>query len=149
MSVLIWVHSDCLDPHSSALQQYANRPAAFVFDEDLLAHYHLSLKRIVFMYECLLEIPDIQIRKGDVLAELLNALQEHDCERIATVASVAPYFAQIVAGLRQQNIAVEILPAPAFVKLSPSDEERLDLKRFSRYWQQVKRQVLSLNESLF
>ncbi len=143
--VLIWVHGDCLNPHSAAFQRYENRSAVFVFDEN----WKVSLKRIMFMYECLLEIPDIQIRTGDVMKELLSSLEENRCQRLVTVASVSPDFTKIITRLKQNNISLEILPAPAFVSLSAEDENQLDLKRFSRYWQSVKRHALSLNESLF
>jgi hypothetical protein len=146
-NALIWIYDDCLDPQSLALQQHLNRPAVYIFDEEL--SLNISLKRIAFTYECLLEIPAIQIRKGSVTSELIAAMQENNCERVVTIASVAPRFKQIVAALQQRNIKVEILPAPTFVNLSSGDLQQLDLKRFSRYWQHVKRQAMSLNESLF
>ncbi|MFN0122362.1 MAG: hypothetical protein ACKV2V_17855, partial [Blastocatellia bacterium] len=86
--VLIWIHGDCLNPHSPALQAHPAAPRVFVFDEALLSQYHLSLKRIAFMYECLLEIPRIEIRKGDVAAELAAVAREHGCTRIVTVESL-------------------------------------------------------------
>ncbi len=61
---LIWVHGDCLNPHNPALAAYPDAPAVFVFDEELLEQYQVSFKRLVFIYECLLEIPNLQIRKG-------------------------------------------------------------------------------------
>ncbi len=143
---LIWIYDDCLNPHSPALQKYLNHPAVYVFDEEVLLN--ISLKRIAFVYECLLEIPAIQIRKGVVSLELIAAMHENNCQRIITIASIAPHFKQIVVALRQRNIEVEILPAPTFVNLSSGDLQQLDLKRFSRYWQQVKRQAMSLKESL-
>lgn len=148
-NVLLWIFDDCLNPHSPALQQYPSRPAVFVFDEEFIATRNISLKRIAFLYECLLEIPAIQIRKGAVAAELIAAMHENDCQRIITVASITPHFRQIVAALKQKNIDVEFIPAAAFVNLSLADTQQIDLKRFSRYWQQVKRQAMSLNESLF
>ncbi len=144
---LIWIYDDCLNPHSPALQQYPKRPAVYVFDKEVLIN--ISLKRITFVYECLLEIPAIQIRKGVVATELIVAMQENHCQRIITITSVAPRFKQTVTTLRRKNIEVEILPAPAFVNLSLAETQQIDLKRFSRYWQQVKRQAMSLNESLF
>ena len=144
---LLWIYDDCLDPNSPALQQYPKRPAVYVFDEEVLIN--ISLKRISFIYECLLEISAIQIRKGFIAAELQAAMQENHCQHIITIASVAPHFKQTVTTLRQKNIEVEILPAPAFVNLSLAETQQIDLKRFSRYWQQVKRQAMSLNESLF
>ena len=145
---LIWLHGDCLNPHSPALQAHADAPRVFVFDDELLAQYDLSLKRIAFMYECLLEIPRVEIRKGDVAAELAAAAREHGSTRIVTTESVAPRFAQLRAKLQHDyNLPVEVLPIEPFVELSSQEEARLDLKRFSRYWNPIKGKALSLNQS--
>ncbi|MFN0120466.1 MAG: hypothetical protein ACKV2V_08190 [Blastocatellia bacterium] len=146
--VLIWIHGDCLNPHSPALQAYPAAPRVFVFDEELLGHYRLSLKRIVFMYECLVEIPRVEIRKGEVVAELVEAAREHDCTRLVTVESIAPRFAQLRARLQDEhNLSVEVLPPEPFVELSQTEQARLDLKRFSRYWVPIKAKALTLNQS--
>jgi hypothetical protein len=146
--VLLWIHGDCLNPHSPALQAHPAAPRVFVFDDELLAQYRLSLKRIAFMYECLLEIPRIEIRKGEVVGELAEAAREHGCKRLVTVESVAPRFAQLRAKLqREHNLPVEVLPFESFFELSPTEQARLDLKRFSRYWNPIKAKALTLNQS--
>ena len=146
--VLVWIHGDCLNPHSPALQAHPDAPRVFVFDDAVLARYQVSLKRIAFLYECLLEIPRIEIRRGKVVAELANAAREHDCTRIVTVESVAPRFARIGKALqREHNLSVEALPLEPFVELSAQETARLDLKRFSRYWNPLKAKALSLNQS--
>ena len=146
--VLIWIHGDCLNPHSPALQAHPDAPRVFVFDDELLAQYSLSLKRITFLYECLLEIPRVEIRKGEVAAELAAAAREHGCSRIVTTTSVAPRFAQLCATLqREHNLLVEVLSLEPFVELSQAEQTQLDLKRFSRYWNPIKAKALSLNQS--
>jgi hypothetical protein len=143
--VLIWVHEDCLHPNSPALQTYPDAPRVFVFDE---AATPVSLKRIVFQYECLLEIPRIEIRRGEVTAELSQAAREYDCQRIVTVASVAPHFAQVVSTLqRSHKLSMTVLAVEPFLELSPSEADRLDLKRFSRFWHAIKGRALNLNQA--
>ncbi len=145
---LLWLHGDCLNPHSPALQAHPDAPRVFVFDDAVLERYQVSLKRIAFLYECLLEIPRIEIRKGNVTAELAAAAREHICQRIVTVESVAPRFARLRASLqREHNLPVEVLSLEPFVELSPSEQTQLDLKRFSRYWNPLKAKALSLNQS--
>ncbi|MBL8187069.1 MAG: hypothetical protein JNK38_03630 [Acidobacteria bacterium] len=146
--VLIWIHGDCLNPHSPALLAHPDAPRVFVFDEEVLAHYRLSLKRIAFMYECLLEIPRVEIRKGQVVAELAEAAREQGCTRIVTVESIAPRFAQLRAKLqREHNLPVEVLPLEPFAELSQTEQARIELKRFSRYWNPIKAKALALNQS--
>ncbi|HRF95569.1 MAG TPA: hypothetical protein PLZ51_10255, partial [Aggregatilineales bacterium] len=76
MNTIVWVHGDNLSPYNPALLEGKNAPALFVWDEKLLTEWHISLKRIVFIYECLLELPVI-IRKGDVAQELVQFSQEN------------------------------------------------------------------------
>jgi hypothetical protein len=126
---IVWVHGDCLSPHSPALAAYPQVPALFVWDDALLAEWRISLKRIVYIYECLLELP-VAIRRGDVAAELLHFAAEHTADAVITVESPSPRFRAIrdaVAG----TLAVQTMPVPPLVNYNG----RLDLRRFSRYWQ--------------
>jgi hypothetical protein len=135
---LVWIHGDCLDPRSPALTAFPEAPRVFVFDEALLEDYGISFKRIVFLYECLLEIEGIEIRRGDVAEELAAAAEETGCSRIVTVESVAPRFRRFVERLRQEKgFSVEVLPLEPFVPLDEEEEAALDLARFSRYWRTV------------
>lgn len=146
--VLVWVHGDCLRPGNPALTGHPEAPRVFVFDERVIARYRLSLKRIVFIYECLLEIDGISIRRGDVAAELAEAARESGARRIVTMESVAPGMARIRERLRRDyGLPVEMLSEEAFAGIDR--RERLDLKRFSRYWQPLKRRAMSLNHSLW
>ena len=141
---LIWIHGDCLDPRSPALTAHPRAPRVFVFDEELLARYRLSLKRIAFLYECLLEIPGIEIRRGEVAAELADAARETRARRIVTTASIAPRFADLRDALqRRHGLPVEALPVDPFLPLSPEEAARLDLKRFSRYWNALRARALT------
>lgn len=128
---IIWVHADCLSPRGPAFAANPDAAAIFVFDEALLQEYQISSKRLMFMYECLLELP-VVIRRGDVAAEVLRFADQHGADGVVTTASVAPRFADI-----QQQIArthpVQALPVDPFVEYPG----RLDLKRFSRYWSKV------------
>jgi hypothetical protein len=143
--VLIWVNEDCLHPQSPALQAHPNAPRVFVFDETASG---VSLKRVAFQYECLLEIPHIEIRQGEIVAELVAAAREYGCTRIVTTASVAPSFANVTAALqREPQLAVTVLATEPLLELSASEAERLDLQRFSRFWPAIKGRAMSLDQS--
>lgn len=136
---IIWVHADNLNPHSQAFVQAAGAPALFVFDDALLQAWGITLKRVVFMYECLLELP-VTIRRGDVLEELMRFVAEHEAQRVLTSYSPSPRHAAICDALRQRlpHVRLDVLSEPAFVKA-----QQIDLKRFSRYWQAVKDEALT------
>jgi hypothetical protein len=127
-SVIIWVHGDCLSPYGPALMAHPGAPAIFVWDDELLRRSRISLKRIVFLYECLLELP-VEIRRGDVAAEVLAFARAHGARRIITTQSPAPRFDAIRAQI-EDELPVEALPVAPLVDY----DGPFDLKRFSRYW---------------
>ncbi len=133
---IIWVHGDCLSPASPAFTQFPDSPALFVFDEVVLAGYRLSMKRLVFLYECLLELP-VVIRKGDVAQEILRFGREHRASRIVTMSTPAPRFQAVVEEV-SQYIDMYELDGDRFVDLPPD----IDLTRFSRYWRKAEREAL-------
>ncbi|MFQ3645932.1 MAG: hypothetical protein SNJ54_04000 [Anaerolineae bacterium] len=137
---IVWLHADNLNPHCAALQAAPGCPAVFVWDDELLEEWKISLKRIVFIYECLLELP-VSIRRGDVAAEVAAFAQAHSAQRILTMASPSPRHRLICQRIMQRmpkGSRLEVLRDPAFVETNA----RLDLKRFSRYWSAVKYDVL-------
>jgi hypothetical protein len=140
MNTIVWIHGDNLSPYNPALLAQKDAPTIFVWDETLLQEYQLSLKRIVFIYECLLELP-ITIRKGDVAQEIITFAQEHRANRILTTASPSPRFQQICATILREmpkGSTLEIYKERPFIEI----DEQLDLKRFSRYWEKVKYKAL-------
>jgi hypothetical protein len=138
---IVWVHMDALSPTNPALAANPDAPALFVFDDVYLAERKFSLKRVMFIYECLLEMP-VTIRRGDVAAEVLAFAQEHGASRIVTIESVDPRLKAIFEAIRKGLPAgnrLEFAPVEPFAAI---DNSRLDLKRFTRYWGAVKRLAL-------
>ncbi len=88
---IVWVHGDCLSPKNPALQAYPEAAAIWVWDDALLEEWKISLKRIVFIYECLLELP-VTIRRGDVAKEVVAFAQEQGADGVATAESPSPRF---------------------------------------------------------
>lgn len=131
---IVWVHGDNLNPYGPALQAHPDAPALFVFDEALLASWRISLKRLLFMYECLLELP-VVIRRGDLVAEIVAFAQAHGVTAVATAPSPSPRFAAICRRLEAAGLTVTIHEAPPFL----THEPHFDLKRFSRYWRQAQK----------
>ncbi|MEH2386778.1 MAG: hypothetical protein V7K14_13585 [Nostoc sp.] len=125
---IVWVHGDCLSPYNPGLQKYPDAPAIWVWDEALIEEWQLSLKRIAFIYECLLELP-VVIRRGDVVKEILAFAQEHDANLVVTANSPSPRFDDICNQM-ERSLAVQVLEVEPFFNY----DGYIDLKRFSRYW---------------
>jgi hypothetical protein len=129
---LIWVHADCLHRQSPAYRAYPDSPSLFVWDDAELQRAGWSLKRIGFIYECLLDLP-VTIRRGDPVREVLSFAEESRSSGIVTMASPDPHIQAQAAAMD-----AEILPPEPFVEL----KGKLDLARFSRYWRKAEPALL-------
>ena len=130
---IVWVHGDCLSPRGPALLAHPGAPALWVWDDALLAEWGVSLKRVVFIYECLLELP-VAIRRGDVAAELLAFAREHGAAGSSPPKAPARALPPSAPAL-ERELPVEILPVEPLIAYAG----RLDLRRFARYWQVAQR----------
>ena len=131
---IIWVHGDCLSPTNPALKMYPDTPAIWVWDDALIDQWQLSLKRIKFIYECLLELP-VVIRRGDVATEIGAFAQECDRHAVVTVTSPSPRFKDICQKIAP--LPITVLPIEPFFEY----EGYIDLKSFSRYWKVAQRHL--------
>jgi deoxyribodipyrimidine photo-lyase len=131
MTAVVWLHEDGL-----RLDDCADLPALFVFDDRLMRDLGYGLKRIVFIYETLLEMGVI-IRRGDTALEVRRFAAEHHAETLRLRPTVCPKRRAIIAELGR-HLTIEELPEPSFVN-APG---RLDLQRFSRYWRRVCEQAM-------
>ncbi|MCT0218311.1 hypothetical protein KQ304_04730 [Synechococcus sp. CS-1329] len=127
---VLWIHAEALGPANPALQAHPGQPALFVFEPGLLAGDAgpISLQRIVFLYECLLELP-VTIRQGDGAEEVLAFAARHRADGVVTSAWVDPQLGEIAAGVAA-SLPLQVLEPEPFVVLP----QPVDLRRFSRYW---------------
>ena len=128
---VLWIHGEALGPTNPALLAHPEAPAVFVFDRELIETQRLSLKRLGFLYECLLELP-VTLRHGDVAQEVLSFARRHGADGVVTSAAVDPRFALLHEQIATQ-LPVQVLEPEPFVALP----EPLDLRRFSRYWRRA------------
>ena len=82
--MIVWIHADCLSPEHPGLVVYPDAPAIFVWDDELLDRWQISLKRITFIYECLLELP-VTIRRGNVAEEVTQFALEQGAEQVGSL----------------------------------------------------------------
>jgi deoxyribodipyrimidine photo-lyase len=126
---LVWVHTDGLNPESPMVREHAHDAAVFVWDSEWLSGSEISLKRIVFLAECLREMPGtVEVRAGDVATELRTAAEASGAGYILAQRTPDP---RLLAAAARQEVPVVWYEPPAFVESARG----FDLKRFSRYWQ--------------
>jgi deoxyribodipyrimidine photo-lyase len=135
-NVLVWVHGDALRPDSPTFNAYPDAPALYVWDEALLESYRLTLKRLQFLYECLLELP-VDIARGDVAQQLITRTRAEKRTVIATVQSVAPKFSEIVQRLESEGFTVQIWPEEPFAR----HEAGFDLRSHASYYRVARKSV--------
>lgn len=137
---IVWLHGDSLSPHDPALRANPQAPAVFVFDEPFLREAGLSFKRLLFIYECALEALDgraAEIRRGEVVAEVLDFAHQHGADTIHVSNSVAPRFQYYLATLRRE-LPIIVHKQPTLVEWNGAVP-----RRFSRFWRKVDADVLS------
>ncbi|MEA5578957.1 hypothetical protein [Anabaena sp. UHCC 0451] len=132
---IIWITGDSLNPQNSSLQEYPHSPAIWVWDDALIAEWQISLKRLTFIYECLLELP-VEIRRGNVAEEIIKFAKEHDANLVVTTDSPSPRFEEICHQI-EESLELEIFVTEPFFKY----DGFIDLKRFSRYWKVAEKYV--------
>lgn len=121
---LHWVHMDCLR------MDWVKGPAVYVFDDRQLAEEGWGLQRIGFVYECLLEMPGVEIWRGEAAETLGELVRERGLEGVVTVRTPDPWLQAEAA-----RAGVEWVEPEPFVSLSGP----VDLRRFSRYWGKAER----------
>ena len=132
---LAWVHDYALGDTNPALQ--AAGTAAFVWDPKLYGQGDFSLKRLVFISECLGELPTVQQYVGETVETLRAAARQLDKRRIVTTYSASPYVKQVVAKLGEA-MPVEVVQHDPLVRLSG----RVDVTRFTRYWKKAEARLV-------
>jgi hypothetical protein len=132
---VVWINGDCLSPHSPAFLEYPQAPALWVWDDALIAEWQIGLKRLTFIYECLLELP-VEIRRGNVAEEVLAFAKEHNTNLVVTTDSPSPRFNDICDQIKK-SISLDVLAVEPFFEY----DGYIDLKRFSRYWKVAEKYV--------
>ena len=150
---VLWIHAEALGPANAALRAHPHRPAVFVFDPVAADQEPWGLKRLVFIYECLLELP-VTIRAGDPVAELLAFVVRCGADGVVTTRAVDPRLRAISARLAERVPVAVLEPEPLVSadREPPGAGEQAasavgtlpDLRRFSRYWRWAEPRIWGL-----
>lgn len=132
MSDLVWLHEDALSMDHPVFEVAApDSVAVFVWDDAYLQQMDYGFKRLLFIYESLLEL-DVRIVRGD-LVDCLGQLARGQGGRIRVPETPNPRLQQVVEQLRLE-FEVEVVAERPFVTL-PREP---DLRRFFRYWNKAR-----------
>ncbi len=134
---LLWIHTDSLNPQDPTLLAHPHSPAVFVWDtagsDPWLLAERISLKRILFLAECLQQMPpQIELRSGDLATELLSAARTARATHILALRTPDPRL-KAAGQTLERHLPVLWIDPPAFTDPSRT----YDLRRFSRYWQKA------------
>jgi len=133
MSALIWVHEDALRSHHPVFAAAGDEARAiFVWDENYFQKQGYTRKRLIFIVECLADLP-VEVFKGDMKAVLSALAQETP---IFTAATSNPEFRRIIEAL--SITPIDEIPLARI-------ETQTDLGRFFRYWKKARKSVMSHN----
>ena len=134
---LVWLTLDSVSAASPAAAAFPDAPRLFVLDPAWLAAERPSLKRLVFLCECLADVPGTEMLLGDPHAVVPAHAAALGCDGVAISETPCPRTRRTVAAIAAtQHVAT--VPWPPFC-----DRSRVrDLGRFSRYWQQVSTSAL-------
>ncbi len=139
---LVWINEENLSPHNPALTAHPQSTPIFIFDEQAIEAAGWTLKRIAFIYESLLEIPALRIYRGSpaaIIPGLIAAQRDYGYKNVtlATTPAVEPRLRQ------QQQMLAKFAPLVLYPVEPFAPIERVrDLRRFSRYWNDVEQMVV-------
>lgn len=126
MKRVFWMHTDCL-------RQGDEQDAIFIFDPQQIEESGWGIKRLMFVYECLLQLPAVRIMKGDTV-EILVA----EGVTVVTESTPDPWICGRITSLKARGVSVDVMPAPPFAGVQAEG----DLRRFSRYWKKAETRLL-------
>lgn len=136
MSALIWFNEDGLNPAHLMMQDYPDVPKVYIFDVSYLQEWNITKHRVQFIYETLLEIPEIQIYKGETVAILSQLISNYQVQEIVTTETPNHI---IKSWQHQVQKQVKLIAYPQIYPVDATGSPR----RFSRYWNKFDRAWLT------
>jgi hypothetical protein len=132
MSDLIWLHEEALRAsHPLFSASSAPTQSVFIWDDAYMEAMGYGLKRRVFLYETLLELP-VDIYAGDTIETLKALAETSQASRLLTATTPNPRLNDIMGAL---PLEVTRVAEDAFVEM-PNPE---GLRRFFKYWNKAKK----------
>jgi len=133
----VWLQEEWLSASLIAELCPAGATLIYIFDETWLAQRRYSLKRIQFIYEALLDLPEaVEIYRGEP-SEILHARRQNKTEqRYLTFKPRDPELRQRVLDIAHAH-DVEHMTPPRWIPVQSQS-----FKRFFKFYNVVKRHAL-------
>lgn len=142
---LIWLHEDALRADHPVFGEADDAsacyiwPACYIWDDAYMAEMGYGLKRRVFIYETLLELP-VEIYVGPIVETVHALAQEYGATQIMTGKTPNPLLKEKMTQLRKTQ-KVTAIADTSFVQMDAQPE----LKRFFKYWNKAKKKAFSFD----
>jgi deoxyribodipyrimidine photo-lyase len=136
---LVWLTLDSAAATSPAVLSYPEAPRLFVIDPAWISGERPSLNRLRFLFDCLADVPRLEVLLGDPREILPERAQAYGCDGLVLTETPCPRIRHAAAAIQAAetgtppSLPVTFLSWPRFCDHSSVR----DLRRFSRYWQQV------------
>ena len=136
---LVWLTIDSASATSPAVLAHPQAPRLFVIEPEWIAEERPSLSRLIFLFECLADVPNVEVHLGDPHDILPTRARSHGCDGLALAETPCPRVRRVAAAVQETaagngaSLPVTLLRWPPFCDRSGVR----DLGRFSRYWQQA------------
>ena len=135
---LVWLTLDSASESGPAAAAFAESPRIFAVDPAWLESERPTLKRVLFLFECLAEISNLSVVLGDPGEAVAAEAESVGAGRVAVADTPCPR-SRTHAEAIGRRVHVEVVPWPRFV-----DDRRVDdLTRFSRYWRKVEKSAMT------
>ncbi len=133
---LIWLHEESLRvTHPVFNAAPAGTKAIFIWDGDALAQANYSLKRLVFIYETVCELP-IDIVEGNTL----EVVREFSPSVLYIPVTNNPLILSIIDTLKSA-MPIQLVEDEPFVVMKKST----DFRRFFQYWNKAEKTAFQKN----
>ena len=136
---LIWLHEEALRATHPVFHKAPDGArAVFIWDDRYLQKLDYSLKRLVFIYETVCELP-VDVIQGDIV----EIIKEIAPSRLYVPASNKSYLLAVFNDLKSV-VDLEIIRDEDFVNLPGT----ADIKRFFKYWSVAEKNAFLQNGGL-
>jgi deoxyribodipyrimidine photo-lyase len=134
---LVWLGLDGLAASSPAAIGHPDAPRLFVLEREWLTDERPSLKRLVFIFECLADIGGVEVVLASAREAVPAVARRQGCGHVVLARTPCPTMRAAAEAIAREFPVVAV-DEPAFC-----DRSRVtDLGRFSRYWSKVGRSAL-------
>ena len=143
MADLIWLNEDNLRVDHPVFEQTPeNTQSVFIWDNVYFKKHNYSLKRLVFLYECLLELP-VDIYEGETMNTLKTLCEKKAITKLWVPHSINPEINTLIQKIHDR-VQIHIVKEKPFVTL----KKEKNYTRFFPYWKNASTSAMAINGNI-